>query len=160
MSYKRILVAIDHSDHRRQVIAAAADLAQKLGSEVVVVHAQEDLLPWSEVVGMWPPPDDVREQMSKRHLTLLEEATNHLRDSGVSVAYELLPGGTSVASRIIDKAEEIGADLITIGAKGSSELVGLLIGSVSHKVIHLARCHVLVVHVVPNEQEATHEPLR
>nr|WP_231613761.1 universal stress protein [Halomonas sp. BC04] len=43
------------------------------------------------------------------------------------------------------EANEIAADAIVMGSRGVSELKGLLVGSVSHKVMHSAPCTVITV---------------
>lgn len=50
-----------------------------------------------------------------------------------------------IAKKIIDKAEYLGADTIVVGSRGLSDLGGSLLGSVSHKVAHLASCTCIVV---------------
>jgi nucleotide-binding universal stress UspA family protein len=49
------------------------------------------------------------------------------------------------AERIVDIAAKGGYDLIVMGRRGHNPLVTLLIGSVSDRVVHLARCPVLVI---------------
>lgn len=49
------------------------------------------------------------------------------------------------ATVIINYAERGGYDHIIMGSRGASELRGAAIGSVSHKVIHLATCRVTLV---------------
>jgi nucleotide-binding universal stress UspA family protein len=49
------------------------------------------------------------------------------------------------APSIIAVAKEIGADLIVLGSRGLSDLKGLLLGSVSHKVANLAEVPVITV---------------
>ena len=49
------------------------------------------------------------------------------------------------ATVIINYAERGGYDHIIMGSRGASELRGAAIGSVSHKVIHLANCRVTLV---------------
>jgi nucleotide-binding universal stress UspA family protein len=47
--------------------------------------------------------------------------------------------------RIVKISQEMGADLIVIGAKGQSKLRELLMGSVANTVVNNADCLVLVV---------------
>jgi nucleotide-binding universal stress UspA family protein len=64
--------------------------------------------------------------------------------AGLKFQTELLEG--PVAEAIMNVAETRDADLIVLGARGMSSLEGLLLGSVSQKVIHHTTCPVLVVH--------------
>ena len=49
------------------------------------------------------------------------------------------------AGEILERAAQIGADMIVMGSRGLSDLKGLLVGSVSHKVNHLADCTCITV---------------
>jgi nucleotide-binding universal stress UspA family protein len=46
---------------------------------------------------------------------------------------------------IVDLANELGADLLVIGATGHSQLYERMIGSRADRLVHLAPCPVLVV---------------
>jgi nucleotide-binding universal stress UspA family protein len=52
--------------------------------------------------------------------------------------------GDPPAKLILDEAASFQADLIVMGSRGLSDWSGLLLGSVTHKVMHLATCPVLV----------------
>ena len=49
------------------------------------------------------------------------------------------------AKEILSVANEENADIIVMGRRGLGDLAGLLFGSVSHKVSHLAECACLTV---------------
>ena len=55
---------------------------------------------------------------------------------------EVMLGGPRPA--IVEIAEEANADLIVAGTRGHSPLAGLLLGSVTQRLLHIARCPVLV----------------
>jgi nucleotide-binding universal stress UspA family protein len=59
--------------------------------------------------------------------------------------YEELIDGPE-AEAILKVAENHQADLIVMGTRGFGAVKGLLVGSVSRKVIHLSTCPVMVVH--------------
>jgi nucleotide-binding universal stress UspA family protein len=50
-----------------------------------------------------------------------------------------------VAPAIAAAADDLGADMIVIGSRGRSNVTSIALGSVSHKLLHLARRPVLVV---------------
>ena len=52
---------------------------------------------------------------------------------------------TSTAEGIIETAEDMKCDLIVMGSRGRSDIEGLFLGSVTHKVLTLATVPVLVV---------------
>ncbi|MCL5779567.1 universal stress protein UspA [Desulforamulus profundi] len=50
-----------------------------------------------------------------------------------------------IAERIVKKAESGNYDQIVLGARGLSNIKELVLGSVSHKVVQLAKCPVVIV---------------
>lgn len=52
----------------------------------------------------------------------------------------------SAARTIVDEAGRLGADAIVMGSRGPSDLAGLVLGRVSHRVLHTAACRVITVH--------------
>jgi hypothetical protein len=52
--------------------------------------------------------------------------------------------GGGPADQIIRAADELAADLIVIGGRGKGAVAAMLLGSVAYRVLHHARCPVLV----------------
>ena len=57
------------------------------------------------------------------------------------------------AEEILKLANEIGVELIAMGSRGRTGLLGAVLGSVSRKVLDRASCPVLIVHG-PNRRMA------
>ena len=146
-----ILLAIDRSEHSKRAITVVGELAQKLDSEVVVVHALEPEPDW--LVGLDPMASPMLVEGMVATLTqitrvaeqLVRDAVEELAGKGINVKGEVLDASATVSQRLLDARSQFGADLMVVGSRGLTDLGGLLLGSVSHKLIHLAPCPVLVV---------------
>lgn len=75
---------------------------------------------------------------------IVDNAESIARDHGATkVARQIADGDP--AKVILGCAKEKNADLIVLGTRGLSDLQGLFVGSVSHKVSHLAQCTCIMV---------------
>jgi nucleotide-binding universal stress UspA family protein len=144
--FQSILIPIDHyAPHTDAAVAAAVDLAKLTGAAIHVVHAEEGIS-GIDSLALGPLPADTASKMRQEDIDLLEDVRQRFADVGLSATTELLPrDGSSIHKRVLVVAERVGADLIVLGAGGNSELVGLLLGSVSHKIIQHAPSAVLVI---------------
>ena len=147
----KILVAIDGSEEAALAARIAADIAQKTGSELHVVHARL-MLPWTgysagTLTGGAVDAEDARERVAR----WLEDQVDWIEAEGGNVAQAHLrlgrpeEGIITVAEEIVSLAEEIGAGLIVVGSRGLGGIRRALIGSVSDSVVRHAHCPVLVV---------------
>jgi len=76
--------------------------------------------------------------------SILAEAERVAKSGGVAIQTLALKG--DAVKQIVKAAAEGSFDLIVIGARGLSNLSGLVLGSVSQGVVKKAACPVLVVH--------------
>jgi nucleotide-binding universal stress UspA family protein len=136
--YARVLAAVDHSEVSERVLAAARDLALLSKGEVWVLHLQErEIIPR---MGLVPAESDDEAEAA------VTSAVGELTAAGVTahgVIRETVFG--HAAREIMDDAREHEADVIIMGSRGRGDLAGLVLGSTTHKVIHLADRPVLVV---------------
>ncbi len=134
--YERILLAVDTSEHSRKAAFAAAGIASQFRSEVLVVHVREPQL--AETGNHLETDREAAE--------VAEWAAEILRTAGVRARSKVCGSGRrGVAGTILAEAGDFQPGLIIMGSRGLGELKGLLLGSVSHKVIQLADSPVLTI---------------
>lgn len=135
--FKRILVAIDASDYSRLILPAAIGVARKFQSSVFVLHVLEHDRGRAAVYSMETPAEATR---------LVAGSMKAIRDAGIQVEGEVGDVAVGrVAQDIMETAKAFEADLIVMGSRGLSDVQGLLLGSITHKVMHLTQVPVLVV---------------
>ena len=136
--FEKILVALDESEHSKKALATAGDLAEMSKGEVRVLHVREVPL------GMGGPLTEV--EPTQRAQTYLDEAVKSLTDRGITASGDVRNSHNGrIAAEIIDEAQNFGASVIVLGSRGVTALEGLVIGSVTHKVLHLSTLPVVVV---------------
>ena len=137
--YDKILVAVDHSEISDRAVLAARDLAVLSKGEVWVLHLREREVAVKTGVAMTAESaDDANAAVSA--------AVEVLTQAGVKAHGDIRTTLFGYAAReIVDDAIEHDADLIVMGSRGRSDLVGFILGSTAHKVIHLTDRPVLIV---------------
>lgn len=145
---KRILVGVDFSDCAKAAMDAASELSDRFGSELSLVHAIPHVpaLQGAElfVVTAGGESTEPYYDMARAHaleemnLFLTGKLEGHLEQSAV--------GFGQPSDVILDRAQEIDADMIAIGTHGRTGLARIGIGSVAERIIRRARIPVLVIH--------------
>jgi nucleotide-binding universal stress UspA family protein len=174
---KRILVALDGSEHSDKALDLASDLAAKHGAELVLLHVipdrplsdaerrmaeteyLEEVVTSADVQSMLAAGGDPRltaerllshsagvarrfhEAMGER---LLGDARRRAAEHGARNVQTLAADGNP-ARAILARAQDLAADMVVLGSRGLGDAQGLLLGSVSHKVAHLATCTCVTV---------------
>jgi len=138
--FEKVLVAIDGSSQAVQALSAAQELGKLSGAEVRVVHVREIAFDRGDSDG--PDPSEGRDEAKK----LVDDAVAELTKAGLN-ATGAVRGALAghVAKDLLEEASEWGATVIVLGSRGLSDLAGLVVGSTTHKVLHLGHLPVLVV---------------
>jgi nucleotide-binding universal stress UspA family protein len=145
----KVILATDGTKQSEAAIEITKSLNLREGDEIWVISVVDMSLPLSVDVyaGYLPSTDEIETAVKDNAKRILETTGTKLKEifneKNVSIVPELLNG--SPESRIVEKAEEIEADLIIVGSHGYNRWERLLLGSVSDSVIHHAPCSVLVV---------------
>lgn len=137
----RIVVGVDGSPGSVRALQQAVDLARALSADVDAVHTWQVTYGASEL-SMMPsiPVPEIQEGAERTLAKVVDSVDAH----GVAINPIAVEGDP--AATLLDAAQ--GADMLVVGSRGHGGFVGLLLGSVSHKVIHHAPCPVLVVPLV------------
>jgi nucleotide-binding universal stress UspA family protein len=138
--YRHILVGVDGSDASAQAAEMAGRLALELGAKLTVVFARQ--LPAMPASPFGVTMDLDRYWEGQERLAS-SQAAAVLDGLGVAWRLEVRTGDPAVQLEL--GAEEAGADLVVVGARGHSAAHRLLLGSVSSRLLHQARRPVLVV---------------
>lgn len=148
--YKTLLVPIDGSAHAEKALAVAAELARSGGGTLhllSVAEAAPDNL--GILVGGSTKPiseaerEQLAEEVRKAGEKRIDKAQSAVDLAGLEVKALVRQG--KPGERIIEAAEELKADAIVMGSRGMSDLKGMVVGSVSHRVSHTAGCSVITV---------------
>jgi nucleotide-binding universal stress UspA family protein len=139
--FTNIVCATDGSEHADRALQYAAEIAQRDGAALHVVHVVERL-PARKMAGelnTYLNEDELNDKVGRQTREIAAQRN-------VSATLHMVPGRSGhVAERIIDVMTETGGDLIVVGTRGHSAVVGALVGSVTQDLMHIAPCPVLAV---------------
>jgi manganese transport protein len=137
MTYRRILVPLDHTDRDREALQHASALAKAHGALLHLIHVEEDVT--SQIYG---------EDSSSAEVTAGEKYFDDIRkaikaqgiDVHLQVVYALSP-----RDAIVGYAKEFRPDLIVMGAHGHRGVRDLVFGTTINAVRHEVQAPVLIV---------------
>ncbi len=139
----RIMVATDGSVGARRAVELAAELANALACELLIVTVA-DRLSGEEVrqlshIGV--SSGAVLEALADQ---TLKNAEAHARQLGTRQV-EVRTSWGDVTQSLLDVAASSPTKMIVVGRRGRGQLADLLLGSVAQKLVCLAPCPVVVV---------------
>lgn len=137
--FKKILVAYDGSPHSRRALQAALDLARGEGSSAHLLYAY-DRIP--SYLGE-PNLQSVTDRIVASAREMVEHTLEQASVTGVPVTADILEGPPAEAVLRVAEAENF--DLIVMGSRGLGQLQGLLMGSVSNRIMLHAKIPVLII---------------
>lgn len=146
--FEKILVAVDGSEPALRAVDIAAGLAQKFGSELLVVTVVESLRltpearQFAESEHMKEPPAALANRLVGEPLA--SQAARRAAAKGAKKVSQLVEDGDP-AQEILQLAKHASVDLIVLGSRGLGTIRGLLMGGVSHKVMNLSECPCMTV---------------
>ena len=129
---KKILCALDLSQHSALVAEYAAVMAQAFDAEILAMYAAPAM---TQYVGFHVPPSSIEnfvgEIVAGAEKSMQEFVAEHLQ--GVRATGKVVNG--YAAEEILNMAEQSGADLIIMGTHGRKGIDRILFGSVAEKIV-------------------------
>jgi nucleotide-binding universal stress UspA family protein len=138
--YQKVVWATDGSAAADDALVHARALAHESGGELLAIHCDEYTLP-GKGGGSYSMSANEKELEAK-----IEHQVQELSGDGITASFRCVrrPAG-GAAHAIADYAQAEHADLIVAGTRGHTPLVGLVLGSVTNRLLHIAPCPVLAV---------------
>jgi nucleotide-binding universal stress UspA family protein len=154
---RRVLLSIDESPHSQLAIQYLAHFPLPAGTEIKVIHVLPPVYSTAHLSYAWPEavigplPSERDEALliqqakyeEEEGKKLLETAIDQLKSLNRKATSQLCQG--DAATEIIEFAKNASTDLIVVGSRGLSRIRGLMLGSVSRKLVHYAGCSVLII---------------
>lgn len=141
---RKILCAIDLSEHSRLVAEYAIILAKAFDAEITVLYTAPSL---SQYVGFHVPPSSIEnfvgEIVTGAEQSMDEFITEAFADPEVKATGIILSG--YAAQEIISYANTHEMDVIVMGTHGRTGIDRILFGSVAEKVVKTASMPVMTV---------------
>jgi len=137
--FKTIVWATDGTTNADRALPYAKELASQAGTELVIAHVVERYAS-HKATALAVHADEPQVEAK------LEKLEAELKGEGLNTSLKIVSHvGPQAAHEIADIAREAGADLIVVGTRGHAAITGLLLGSVTQRLLHVSPCPVLVV---------------
>lgn len=148
--FKKILIPTDGSPLSSQAANKGVCFAREIGAEIVALYVTQ---PFAATVGFDGmaaayaiTDEDYEKTASEQAQKYIKQVLDRADTAGVKASGKVV-SNFNVADGIVQAAEENSCDLIFIGSHGRSGLSRLLLGSVTVKVLGLAKTATLVYRV-------------
>jgi nucleotide-binding universal stress UspA family protein len=157
-SLDRILVPVDYSEHARQAISHAREIAATYGASLDLLHVIDEAPRPRFYATTGPCPDVIgpeAKQTAREQMQRLYEAAG---GPDVGARYQVTVG--RAGDEIVGFAEKAGSGLIVMSSHGLSGIRRLLMGSVAERVVQTAPCPVFTVKSFGKSLVGVFTPLR
>jgi manganese transport protein len=137
LTYRRILVTIDHTDLDRMAVSHAAAMGRMYGAKLFVLHVEEGVT--SQVYGQ--AASTAETEAGEQYLARIAQL---LREQGLTVETSI-SHSTHPDREIVRYAREVGAELVIMGAHGHGGIKDLIFGNTINPVRHHLNVPMLIV---------------
>jgi nucleotide-binding universal stress UspA family protein len=132
-----VVAAIDDSPVSKLVVARGVEQAQWRDTDLQVVHVTYLPMVYTEAAINW---DEVA---TAQRQSVWDGVRDMIDAADVRIERVDLEGYPP--DILVRYAGDVAASLLVVGTRGRGDLASLILGSTSHRAIHLSECDVLVV---------------
>jgi nucleotide-binding universal stress UspA family protein len=145
----KILLPFDGSDGSMKAVRHVGEIMGSSGSDIGLVHVTRSIQHFSvvgemavtlkqerEIEAQWA--EDAKAELKPK----LDRAKAFLMDAGFDadrISFKFITGTSSRAGAIVEEARREGYGTIVLGRRGLSRVAEFFMGSVSNKVLHMAK---------------------
>jgi len=148
--FETVVIGLDGSPESNRALPVAVELAKRDGGRIVAVHVREMLVGRAGGQPLNVNEDEVEAEVRRQ----IADISSTGVDIGLTVVSAVAGGPAHV---LADTARKEQADVIVIGTRGHRQIAGLLVGSTTHRLLHVAPCAVYVV--PPADKEVRKQPV-
>lgn len=141
MKIEKILLPVDGSTHSMNATKYALNLAKFSGAQVTLINCYE----WRGDVSEVPENlvESLKSTAKQKAEVIVKKSEEIFAGQGVQYRLETVSGSPGAVLTDMAKSKEY--DLIIMGSHGHSDIAGLFLGSVTHKVLNTIYCPILIV---------------
>ncbi|HVD21113.1 MAG TPA: universal stress protein [Nitrososphaera sp.] len=139
--FSKVLVPVDGSENSLRALDHAIYLAKKAGANITAMNVIEN--PPTVYVESQKLLNDLLANFRAESARILDKCKQIAEKNDVKI--ETIIGEGDAGSSIVGYAEKGGFDTIIIGRRGLGRFKEMVLGSISNKVLHHAKCSVMIV---------------
>lgn len=134
---KTVVLGLDGSQDSARAIPYAVEEAGSDG-KIVVIHVRELLIGRAGGMPLVADEDDVERAVRRQ--------VEDMNAGGVTAELQVISAVAGGPAHVIaDAAAKEHAEVIVVGTRGHRQIASMIIGGVTHRLLHLATCPVLAV---------------
>ena len=134
---KTVVIGLDGSADSARALPLATDMVGDDG-RLVAVHVRELMMGRGGSQTVAPNEDEIEADVRR--------TVDELKSRGVNAELKVISAVSGGPAHVLaDVARAEHADVIVVGTRGHRQIASLVIGSVTHRLLHIAHCAVLAV---------------